>query len=221
MYQTFLIIYFNRLVDNSFYIRFLDKQKPLHILRGTVHHSDKDWAANKALTPRDVVAIVKYAWSPQYKLYETEQGKGGFSYAGSVAPQFFSGIEKTDEEEKSWVLLTWTEQTGEKVAYRTRGSVVGFLKQWVTIHNNQSDTMADTSAKGEEGEEEGSSVDKTRQYLPWDEIYTRGNVNNVSGGASAPAYIGCWKIVVILFYFGVIQLGVGEVLNIAGVMFCN
>lgn len=207
MYQTFLIIYFNRLVDNSFYIRFLDKQKPVHVLRGTVHHSDKDWAANKVLTPRDVMAIVKYAWSPQYKLYETEQGKGGFSYAGSVAPQFFTGIEQTDEEEKSWVLLTWTEQTGEQVAYRTRASVVGFLKQWAIIYNNQSDTMADAEGKKEE---EGSSVDKTRQYLPWDEIYTRANVDNSSGGAPY-AYIGHWKIIIILFYFGVIQLGVGEV----------
>ena len=40
-------------------------------------------------------------------LYETKQGKGGFSYAGSVAPQYFSGA-GGDEEDNSWILYTKT-----------------------------------------------------------------------------------------------------------------
>lgn len=162
-------------MDNSFYIRFLDRQKPLHSSSGLVSQKDTKWTVNKDLKADEVEAVVHYTWSPQYKLYETTQGKGGFSYAGSMSVEYFSGVDKNKStDEASWILLTWTEQTGMKVEYKTRGAVVGFLKNVLTdtsIISNASGTIMDE-------EEEVDMLNETRRYFPWDDIYTRQDTEN-------------------------------------------
>jgi len=173
-YQTFLIVYFNRLVDNSFYIRFLDRQHPLYIMKAGRIQYDAGWPINKTLTAGDVEAIGHYTWSGQYKLYETEQGKGGFSYAGSVGVDYFSGL---GEEEKgrnntSWVLLTWTEQTGERIEYKTGGAVVGFTRKLVNPTNTTNDW-----------ELEYDLLNETYPSFPWDDIYTRPELENETSGS--------------------------------------
>jgi len=201
-YQTFLIVYFNRLVDNSFYIRYLDRQHPLYILKEGRIQYDAGWPINKTLTADDVEAIGHYTWSSQYKLYETEQGKGGFSYAGSVSVDYFSGLgeQKKGRDNTSWVLLTWTEQTGEKIEYKTGGAVVGFTRKLVnsTVSNTTND-----------GELEYDLLNETYPSFPWDDIYTRRELENEASG-SGPTFlqpIGGGVIVLVVAY--TLAIGVG------------
>lgn len=177
LYQTFLIIYFNRLVDNSFYIRYLDRERPLFDLKGAAHKDDATWGINKNLTANDVEAIVRYAWSSQYKLYETKQGKGGFSYAGSVSVNYFAGLPgiKEKSDKTNWVLLTWTEQTGEKVQYATRGAVLGFTKNGVS---NATIKGFNTSITAWNYDEDGEVLNYTHNVFPWDGIYTRVEIDS-------------------------------------------
>ncbi|KAI5811147.1 hypothetical protein DFH27DRAFT_648518 [Peziza echinospora] len=213
VYNTFLIIYFNRLVDNSFYIRYLDLSLPLS------NQSTRDgitWYAHREITAQDVQAVVKYAWSRQYRLYETKQGKGGFSYAGGVAGSYFEGGYERNPtgfgregrgrggDEREFVLLTWTMQTGEKVVgYETLGAVVGFGRVWDIDGGENGNstkvvpTPTDTRATGttststvekgtqtlsalekeeEEEEEEEPKPKPSQSQLPWDNIYTRGDL---------------------------------------------
>ena len=174
-------MYFNRLVDNSFYIRFLDRQHPLYILKEGRIQYDTGWPINKTLTANDVEAIGHYTWSGQYKLYETEQGKGGFSYAGSISMDYFSGLgeKKKDRDNTSWALLTWTEQTGEKIEYKTRGAVVGFTRKLVNS------TLSDTT---NDWEPEYDLLNETYPSFPWDDIYTRPELENEASG-SGPTFL--------------------------------
>lgn len=80
------MVYFNGLVDSTFYIRYLDIDQPVG--------SDAVWAKGgkngKGVRHEDAEALIKYAWSPQQQLYVSPTGKGGFNYAGTAHPEYFN-----------------------------------------------------------------------------------------------------------------------------------
>ena len=86
-YRTFIMIYFNQMVDSTFYIRHLSLEDPFD-------DKDKVWAQGgkngKGITAEDAEALVKYAWSAEQKLYASPPGKGGFNYAGMAHPEYFN-----------------------------------------------------------------------------------------------------------------------------------
>ena len=83
---TFIMIYFNKMVDSTFYIRYLDLDHPLG--------SDATWVRGgkigKGIQAEDAEALARYAWSVEQKLYVSPPGKGGFNYAGTAHPEFFN-----------------------------------------------------------------------------------------------------------------------------------
>lgn len=85
-FSTFLMIYFNKLADSTFYIRYLNTDSPVG--------SDAIWGRGgrhgEGIQSEDVEALVKYAWSPQQTLYGSPPGKGGFNYAGMAHPEYFN-----------------------------------------------------------------------------------------------------------------------------------
>lgn len=85
-FQTFIMIYFNKQVDSTFYIRYLDLTAPLK--------KDNTWREGgkngKGIKAEDAEALVTYSWSAQQTLYASPPGKGGFNYAGSTHPEFFN-----------------------------------------------------------------------------------------------------------------------------------
>ncbi|MCJ1249930.1 hypothetical protein MMC30_007156 [Trapelia coarctata] len=85
-FSTYVMIYFNRMVDSTFYIRFLDLNQPL----GT----DAIWTVGgkngQGIQQEDAEALVKYTWSPEQKLYVSPTGPGGFNYAGGAHPEYFN-----------------------------------------------------------------------------------------------------------------------------------
>lgn len=151
-FGTFVMIYFNKLADSTFYIRYLNTDLPVgHDViwrRGGKHGA--------GLQPEDVEALVKYVWSPQQKLYETSPGKGGFNYAGMAHPEYFNRQyfgkslypegTRAEERKNDWygsklraefdaggdgkhVLLSWTSQLHEgldRSVYKVQLAVVEF-----------------------------------------------------------------------------------------------
>ncbi|KAI9883294.1 MAG: hypothetical protein M1823_004937 [Watsoniomyces obsoletus] len=85
-FKTFILIYFNKFVDSTFYIRFLDLDKPLH--------RSKIWSRNgkrgKGIEHEDVEALVFYPWSPEQVLYRSPPDEGGFNYLGAAHPEYFN-----------------------------------------------------------------------------------------------------------------------------------
>lgn len=85
-FETFIMVYFNKMVDSTFYIRYLQLAKPLR--------PDNTWAAGgrngKGISAEDVEALVNYQWSSEQKLYASSPGKGGFNYAGNAHPEYFN-----------------------------------------------------------------------------------------------------------------------------------
>lgn len=85
-FGTFIMVYFNRMVDSTFYIRYLNIEDP--------EGSDPIWIKGgkngKGIQAEDAEALVKYSWSPQQKLYASPPGKGGFNYAGMAHPEYFN-----------------------------------------------------------------------------------------------------------------------------------
>ena len=85
-FRTFLIIYFNKMVDSTFYIRYLDLQNPLS--------RDSTWVTRgrkgKGIQHEDTEALVKYKWSEEQILYVSPTSKGGFNYAGNAHPEYFN-----------------------------------------------------------------------------------------------------------------------------------
>ena len=83
-FMTFVMIYFNKMVDSTFYIRYLDLNKPLI--------NDTVWAAKgingSGIEPEDVEALVKYPWSDEQKLYA--------SPTGTLAPHISEAIHDTN-----------------------------------------------------------------------------------------------------------------------------
>lgn len=83
---TFVMIYFNRMVDSTFYIRFLDLQSNL----GDSMIWVKGGKDGDGIRAEDTEALVWYGWSPEQKLYISPTGKGGFNYAGAAHPEYFN-----------------------------------------------------------------------------------------------------------------------------------
>lgn len=85
-FQTFIMVYFNKMVDSTFYIRYLQLNVPLG--------KDPIWVAGgingKGIRAEDVEALVKYVWSAEQMLYASPPGPGGFNYAGMAHPEFFN-----------------------------------------------------------------------------------------------------------------------------------
>lgn len=85
-FSTFIMVYFNKMVDSTFYIRHLSLEDPLD--------DDEVWIRGgkdgKGIGPEDAEALVKYAWSSEQKLYASPPGKGGFNYAGMAHPEYFN-----------------------------------------------------------------------------------------------------------------------------------
>ena len=85
-FTTFIMIYFNKMVDSTFYIRYLALNEPIG--------QDTTWIAGgkngKGIVAEDVEALVKYQWSNEQKLWESPTGKGGFNYAGNAHPEYFN-----------------------------------------------------------------------------------------------------------------------------------
>ena len=84
-FRTFIMVYFNKKGDSTFYIRYLDLNTPTT--------KDKDWKVGgrygKGLEAEDTEALVRYSWSSQQKLYSSSPAKD-YNYAGSAHPEFFN-----------------------------------------------------------------------------------------------------------------------------------
>ena len=85
-FNTFLMIYFNKMVDSTFRIRFLDLNTPV----GDDPVWPKQGKHGRGIAPEDVEALVRYAWSPEQDLYRSPPAKGGFNYAGMAHPEYFN-----------------------------------------------------------------------------------------------------------------------------------
>ena len=85
-YYTFIMVYFNKLVDSTFFIRYLQLDAPLG--------NDSIWTVGgkdgKGIVAEDTEALVRYAWSAEQILYASPPGLGGFNYAGMPHPEFFN-----------------------------------------------------------------------------------------------------------------------------------
>lgn len=151
-FSTFIMIYFNKLADSTFYIRYLDMDLPAG--------NDAIWSRGgkygEGIQAEDVEALVKYAWSPQQKLYESPPGNGGFNYAGMAHPEYFNRRyfgnflypdgTPAEQQKNDWygskltaesdagddgkhVLLSWTSQSHggpDASVYKVRLAVVEF-----------------------------------------------------------------------------------------------
>ncbi|KAI9675375.1 MAG: hypothetical protein M1817_001279 [Caeruleum heppii] len=85
-FKTFIMIYFNRMVDSTFYIRFLDLRQPLE--------DSRTWKRGglngRGITAEDAEALVRYRWSSEQVLWVSPPGTGGFNYAGAAHPEYFN-----------------------------------------------------------------------------------------------------------------------------------
>lgn len=85
-FKTFIMVYFNKMVDSTFYTRYLNLNDPLS--------TDKTWItggkSGNGIEAEDVEALFRYAWSAEQKLYASPPGKGGFNYAGMAHPEYFN-----------------------------------------------------------------------------------------------------------------------------------
>ena len=85
-FKTFIMVYFNKMVDSTFYIRYLQLNGPLG--------QDATWIIGgkngKGLEAEDAEALVRYTWSAEQKLYASPPGPGGFNYAGMAHPEYFN-----------------------------------------------------------------------------------------------------------------------------------
>ena len=148
--RTFIMVYFNKRVDSTFYIRFLDLSQPLT--------KDKVWKNGgkhgEGLEAEDAEALVRYSWSPEQKLWASPPGKGGFNYAGIPHPEFFNreyfakslyplvvdesdkrndwygsdfvSLDDADGQDGKFLLLSWTSQKKEVGIYEVQLAVVEF-----------------------------------------------------------------------------------------------
>ena len=104
--DTFLMVYFNKMTDSTFYIRYLDLEQPLQ--------DDETWIKQgkngKGIEAEDVEALASYKWSDEQALYASKPGMpplsicwtsflpadciflgpGGFNYAGIAHPEYFN-----------------------------------------------------------------------------------------------------------------------------------
>lgn len=85
-FNTFIMVYYNKFVDSTFRIRFLDLNDP----RGNDPVWIKRGKYGKGIAAEDAEALVRYGWSPEQELYKSPPGKGGFNYAGVAHPEYWN-----------------------------------------------------------------------------------------------------------------------------------
>ncbi|KAI9702523.1 MAG: hypothetical protein M1836_001003 [Candelina mexicana] len=85
-FKTFLMVYFNRMVDSTFYIRYLDLDQPTEDSELWVKGGKK----GAGIQHEDAEAIIRYVWAPEQRLYVSPQEQGGFNYAGQAHPEYFN-----------------------------------------------------------------------------------------------------------------------------------
>ena len=85
-FQTFIVAYFNKMVDSTFYVRYLQLDDPLG--------KDPTWISGgkngRGVEAEDAEALVKYTWSAEQLLYASPPSQGGFNYAGMAHPEYFN-----------------------------------------------------------------------------------------------------------------------------------
>lgn len=85
-FKTFIMVYFNKMVDSTFYVRYLQLNGPLG--------QDATWITGgkngKGIEAEDAEALVRYTWSAEQTLYASPPGPGGFNYAGMAHPEYFN-----------------------------------------------------------------------------------------------------------------------------------
>lgn len=85
-FRTFIMVYFNKMVDSTFYARYIQLDGPLG--------HDATWIVGgkngKGIEAEDAEALVRYTWSAEQKLYASPSGPGGFNYAGMAHPEYFN-----------------------------------------------------------------------------------------------------------------------------------
>lgn len=85
-FKTFITVYFNKMADSTFYVRYLQLDSPLG--------QDATWIVGgkngKGIEAEDAEALVKYTWSAEQKLYASVPGPAGFNYAGVAHPEYFN-----------------------------------------------------------------------------------------------------------------------------------
>ena len=86
-FKTFIMVYFNKMGDSTFYIRFLDLGQPLDYQSDTWVQQGK---YGRGIDAEDVEALVHYSWSTEQLLYKSMPDKGGFNYAGAAHPEYFN-----------------------------------------------------------------------------------------------------------------------------------
>ncbi|KAF1982719.1 hypothetical protein K402DRAFT_424293 [Aulographum hederae CBS 113979] len=84
-YHTFLLVYFNKIADSTFWIRYLDLEAP--ISPSTIWR--KGGKNGEGIRAVDAEALVMYRWSEQQILYRSVPEEN-FNYAGQVHPEFFN-----------------------------------------------------------------------------------------------------------------------------------
>ena len=84
-FATFVIVYFNKMGDSTFYLRYIDVTEPVR--------EDAIWVKGgkngNGIAAEDVEALVMYPWSAEEKLYSSPVMQG-FNYAGMPHPEYFN-----------------------------------------------------------------------------------------------------------------------------------
>ena len=105
---TFIIVYLNTYVDNTFYFRYLEADHA--ILPPSVAGTDP--------STDYVEALVAYPWSAEQALYKASPGLSGkYIYAGGVHQGYFGDDDIANGGTK--MLLSWTAPTGLNPASQT------------------------------------------------------------------------------------------------------
>ena len=85
-FETFIMVYFNKMVDSTFYVRYLQLDRPLA--------QDATWIVGgkkgNGIEAEDAEALIRYTWSAEQKLYASPPGPSGFNYAGMAHPEYFN-----------------------------------------------------------------------------------------------------------------------------------
>ena len=189
-FSTFIMIYFNKLADSTFYIRYLDLENPLS--------SDIIWTNGgrngAGIRCSDAEALVKYAWSPEQILYISPTGKGGYNYAGNPHPEYFnrqylssrlytndmrggegmnewfgSGLvsESKSSSDGQYLLLSWVSQLQEvpdSGVYQIQLAMVEFDSLPIQIGANSTPSTSGLPSQTPSATQ-GSNPQKTRQNM--------------------------------------------------------
>ena len=86
-FSTFVMIYFNKMTDSTFYGRLLDLSRPRAKTPSRWLAGGKD---GRGIGAQDVEALAWYGWSDEQVLYKSGPGSGGYNYAGVAHPEYYN-----------------------------------------------------------------------------------------------------------------------------------